>query len=63
MTHRRDELGSLEFVIVPKDTPVVFPKQPSLGGVTGNPLLSFEFTDEGGEAMSGEIKLGRCNKL
>jgi hypothetical protein len=63
MTHRRDEIGSLEFVIVPKETPVVFPKQPSIGGVTGNPLLSFEFTDADGEPVSDAIKLGRCNKL
>jgi len=63
MTHRRDEIGSLEFVIVPKETPVVFPKQPSIGGVTGNPLLFFSFTDADGGDVSDELRLGRCNKL
>jgi hypothetical protein len=63
MTHRRDELGSLHFEIVPRDMPVVFPKQPSIGGVTGNPLLYFQYTGRDGEAVSDEIRLGRCKKL
>jgi hypothetical protein len=39
------------------------PKQPSQGGAGGNPLVYFQFTDDGGKALSGEFLLGRCTQI
>lgn len=69
--HRRDEAGRLTFEIVPDGGGVIWPKQPFKDidgdgegdGVTGNPLLYFQFTDEHGSGVSREFRLGRCNKL
>jgi hypothetical protein len=69
--HRRDEVGRLSFEIVPDGGGVIWPKQPFKDidgdgegdGVTGNPLLYFQFTDDHGSGVSKEFRLGRCNKL
>ncbi len=64
LRHRRDVAGSLEFVILPDGGVVSWPKQGvEDDGVTGNPLLFFQFTDPGGSGLSNEVRLGRCNKL
>ena len=42
---------------------VTLPKQPSQGGVTGNPLISVQFVDGNGDPLSDSVLLGRCNQL
>lgn len=39
---------------------IVVPKQPSRGGTGGNPFIWIQFTDGNGNALTGEIFLGRC---
>ena len=39
---------------------VVIPKQPVLGGVGGNPFIWVQLVDTNGNALTGEIFLGRC---
>jgi hypothetical protein len=39
---------------------VVIPKQPSRGGVGGNPWIWVQILDSNGNPLSGEIFLGRC---
>jgi len=39
---------------------VVVPKQPSRGGVGGNPFIWVQMLDGSGRAMTDEIYLGRC---
>ena len=39
---------------------IVIPKQPSRGGVGGNPFIWVQFVDAAGKATSDEIFLGRC---
>lgn len=43
--------------------PIVFPKQPVLGGVGGNPWFLIQVMDGDGNALSEEMLIGRCNKL
>lgn len=40
--------------------PIVIPKQPSRGGVGGNPFIWVQFVNAAGEPTSGEFFLGRC---
>jgi hypothetical protein len=40
--------------------PIVIPKQPSRGGVGGNPFIWVQFVNAAGEPTSDEIYLGRC---
>jgi len=40
--------------------PIVIPKQPSRGGVGGNPFIWVQFVDAAGKPTSDEIFLGRC---
>jgi hypothetical protein len=40
--------------------PIVIPKQPSRGGVGGNPFIWAQFVDAAGKPASEEIFLGRC---
>lgn len=61
--HIRDEDVQVEFVILRPGEEITFAKQPPLGGAGGNPLISFQFTDPMGGAMSDELFLGRCTKL
>jgi hypothetical protein len=39
---------------------IVIPKQPSHGGVGGNPWISVQLVDGNGKALSNEVLLGRC---
>jgi hypothetical protein len=69
--HKRTEVGRIAFEIIPEGGGVTWPKQPFRDtdgdgegdGVTGNPLLFFRFADDGGDALSDEVRLGRCNRL
>jgi hypothetical protein len=40
--------------------PIVIPKQPSRGGVGGNPFIWVQFVDAAGKPTSPEYYLGRC---
>lgn len=51
---------TVDFTLIANGTTITFPKQPSLGGVGGNPLIYIQFLDENGSPLSGEIALGRC---
>jgi hypothetical protein len=42
---------------------IVLPKQPSRGGVGGNPLISLQFLHGNNTPMGEPVLLGRCNQL
>ena len=56
---------STSFVtLIDEGDQIVLPKQPSRGGVGGNPLISVQFIDcETGDAETAPVDLGRCTKL
>jgi len=49
-----------DFTLLSSFTKIAFPKQPSLGGAGGNPLVYLQFVDADGHALTDEIALGRC---
>ena len=49
--------------LIPVGTNLTFHKQPSQGGVGGNPIIYVQFLSGNGSPLSGYIKLGRCNKI
>ena len=55
--------GSNDVVILAEGLTIRFSKQPRLGGVGGNPLISFQFLDGSGAPMSEVFVLGRCLQL
>jgi len=57
-THENDQ--SVTANIIPSGTSITFPKQPSLGGVGGNPWIFLQFLDENGTPIGNTIFLGRC---
>ena len=59
-THTYVAEQTAEVVAVPVGGALVIPKQPPLGGVGGNPFIWLQFLDGDGNALSGEIYLGRC---
>jgi hypothetical protein len=61
--HSADEDVTLDIVILPEGESIVLPKQPVLGGVGGNPLISVQFLDGAGDPIGSEFKLGRCVQL
>ncbi len=61
--HTASVSGTVDVVVLPAGQTIQFPKQPVLGGVGGNPLISLVFLDGRGQAVSGEFSLGRCNKI
>jgi hypothetical protein len=61
--HQRDEIVDVDFVILEPGETIRFAKQPPLGGVGGNPLIYFQFTDAAGKPLGGEFFLGRCVQL
>lgn len=58
-THSREEAIEVDFVILQPGETIQFAKQPPLGGVGGNPLIYFQFTNPWTE----ELFLGRCVQL
>ena len=58
--HEHDEPVTASVVLVPAGMTIQFPKQPSLGGVGGNPWIYLEFTDVNGNPVSERFLLGRC---
>jgi hypothetical protein len=61
--HSADEDVTVDIIILPEGDSIVLPKQPVLGGVGGNPLISVQFIDGAGDPISDEFKLGRCVQL
>ncbi|MEW5847570.1 MAG: hypothetical protein AB2A00_02110 [Myxococcota bacterium] len=60
-THTTDPYETtVDMVITPTDGPIHIAKQPSIGGVGGNPRLYGEFTDGEGEAVSESVYFGKC---
>jgi hypothetical protein len=59
-THELVDVGSATMTITPGGGSLSVPKQPSRGGVGGNPWISFQFTDAQDNALGDAIVLGRC---
>lgn len=62
-THVHEEDVTVGLTLIPEGETLVFPKQPPLGGVGGNPHIFLQFLDGGGSPIGDESYLGRCNKL
>ena len=61
-THTADATTNVS--LIAEGTKIVLPKQPSRGGVGGNPLISVQFVDcKTGAALGDAVQLGRCNQL
>lgn len=59
-THEYTDARKVDVVVVPAGQSVTIPKQPSRGGVGGNPFIWIKFENSEGQAVSDEIYLGRC---
>lgn len=60
-THERvGDVASVDVVLIPAGESIVLPKQPSSGGVGGNPFIWFQLVDGDGNALTSEVLLGRC---
>lgn len=59
-THEHEEDVIVRVSLVPKGEQIKFNKQPSQGGVGGNPWIYAQFMHNLGAAFTGEILLGRC---
>ncbi|HYL65806.1 MAG TPA: hypothetical protein VEU72_01480 [Nitrosopumilaceae archaeon] len=57
-THTNDQF--VKATVIPSGISITFPKQPSLGGVGGNPFISLQFQDANGATIGNSISLGRC---
>ena len=61
-THEAEAVTKV--TLIAEGTKIVLPKQPSRGGVGGNPLISVQFINcRTGAALGDSIELGRCNKI
>jgi hypothetical protein len=61
--HEFDDATLVRVTLVPPGHDVEFPKQPVLGGVGGNPWISFQFLSGTGATLTDEYALGRCVQL
>jgi len=52
-----------DVALIVDGTKVTIPKQPSQGGVGGNPIVTIQFCDGNGDPMGDPVVLGRCNQL
>jgi hypothetical protein len=59
--HKADII--IDTSLIAAGTPIVFPKQPSLGGVGGNPWIYTQFLYSDGSPASDEYLIGRCVQL
>lgn len=62
-THTRVEEVAFDVVLIPRDHTIQFEKQPSRGGVGGNPHIWWQLVDADGNPLSDEVYLGRCVQL
>jgi hypothetical protein len=59
-THVASGDVSADVVLIPAGESIRIAKQPSRGGVGGNPWIYFQYTDCKGGTIGAPIKLGRC---
>ena len=59
-THTASADVAADVVLIPAGQSIQIAKQPSRGGVGGNPWIYFEFTDPSGAALGSPMLLGRC---
>ena len=59
-THQRTEDVTADVVLLDEGETISFAKQPSRGGVGGNPWIYLQFFDMDWEPLSDELLLGRC---
>ena len=57
-THTNDQFITAK--LLPAGASITFPKQPSLGGVGGNPYIYLKFLDANGTPIGSSDFLGRC---
>ena len=62
-THTATVESTHDVELIAKGSQVVIPKQPPLGGVGGNPIISIQFQDGAGDAIGAPVRLGRCVQL
>jgi hypothetical protein len=61
-THTAEATTNVQ--LIAEGTTITLPKQPSQGGVGGNPLITIQFVNcQTGAALGDPIVLGRCNQL
>jgi hypothetical protein len=60
-THTAESMRDVAIVL--DGDSITLPKQPVLGGVGGNPLISLQFLRGNGDPINDPVLLGRCNKL
>jgi hypothetical protein len=60
-THQAE--STADVVIIGDNTPITIPKQPVLGGVGGNPLITIQLFHSDGTPINDPILLGRCVQL
>ncbi len=63
LVHQNTQSTTVSVVIIPPGQTISFAKQPSLGGVGGNPWIFLRFTDASGNTVSDSFLLGRCVQL
>jgi len=61
--HQATAGAVVRVTLVPPGQDIQFPKQPVLGGVGGNPWISFQFLSGAGAPVTNEYLLGRCVQL
>ena len=58
-----EAVATTDVTLIASSASLQFPKQPVLGGVGGNPLISVQFEQGDGTAIGNEVLLGRCVQL
>lgn len=61
--HEATEQTVVTVRLLPPGHTITFPKQPVLGGVGGNPWISFAFLSASGALIGDEALIGRCEQL
>src|SRR5262245_31662816 len=59
-THTASADVAADVVLIPAGQSIQIAKQPSRGGVGGNPWIYFQFTDGSGRELGAPMLLGRC---
>lgn len=58
--HQANVMSAMSVTLIPAGDSITFAKQPSLGGVGGNPWIYLDFTDPAGMFPDPPMLLGRC---
>lgn len=58
--HQANVAAAMSVTLIPAGMSIAFQKQPSLGGVGGNPWIFLAFTDGTGNPLTDPVLLGRC---